>query len=559
MCAAAFEGRPWVRFYDPGVPPTLTYPQIALPEVVRQAARRYGTREGLLFFGRALSYAELDRQTDRFAAGLQALGVRRGTPVSLHLPNCPQFVIAYYGILKAGGIVVPHNPLYTEPEIAQQLTGAKVEVAVTLSLMYPRVAAASRGTGVRTIVYTGIQEYMPPLLRLLYPLKAKREGQWVAVRRAPGVRAFTEVLRSGAPAPVDVSWEEPAVYLYTGGTTGVPKAVVLTHRNLVSNMVQSAAWNARVQSGRERSMGVLPFFHSYGMTAVMNFSLWTGTPIILVPRFERKMVLDAIAKYEPTFFHGVPTMYGALLTHQALKKDDLRSIRVCISGAMGLPQEVQRTWEAASGGTLVEGYGLTEASPITHCNPLGGSRRSGSIGLPYPDTEAGIVNPETGVPLPPREIGELVVRGPQIMRGYLDNPEETARALRGGWLFTGDMAWMDADGFFYIVDRRKEMINVGGLKVFPREVEEVVYKHPAVREACAVGVPDPLKGEVVKVFLTLREGQTAPPDEIIAFCRDRLAPHKVPTTVEYRETLPKSAIGKILRRVLVSGEGGRAP
>jgi long-chain acyl-CoA synthetase len=453
---------------------------------------------------------------------------------------------------------VPHNPLYTEPEIAQQLTDAKVEVAVTLSLMYPRVAPASRGTAVRTIVYTGIQEYMPPLLRLLYPLKARREGQWVAVRRTPGVRPFSEVLRNRAPAPVDVSREEPAVYLYTGGTTGVPKAVVLTHRNLICNMIQSAAWHASFQPGRERSMGVLPFFHSYGMTAVMNFSLWTGIPIVLVPRFERKMVLEAIARYEPTLFHGVPTMYGALLAHQALKKDDLRSIRVCISGAMGLPQEVQRNWEAASGGTLVEGYGLTEASPITHCNPLRGSRRSGSIGLPYPDTEAGIVNPETGVPLPPGEIGELVVRGPQVMRGYLEDPEETARALREGWLFTGDMARMDADGFFYIVDRRKEMINVGGLKVFPREVEEVIYTHPAIREACAAGVPDPLKGEVVKVFLTVKEGKTASPDEIIAFCRDRLAPHKVPTAVEFRDTLPKSVIGKILRRMLVEGEKPRA-
>ncbi len=558
MPPAAVEGRPWVRFYDLGVPPTLTYPEIALPEVVRRAARRYGTREGLLFFGRALSYAELDGLTDRFAAGLQALGVRRGTPVSLHLPNCPQFVIAYYGILKAGGVVVPHNPLYTEPEIAQQLTHAKVQVAVTLSLMYRRVAAASRGTAVRTIVSTGIQEYMPPLLRLLYPLKARREGQWVTVRRTPGVRAFADVLRTGAPASVDVSWEEPAMYLYTGGTTGVPKAAVLTHRNLISNMIQTASWDTGLRPGPERSLGVLPFFHSYGMTAVMNSSLWTGTPIILVPRFDRKMVLETIARYRPTQFSGVPTMYGALLTHQALKKDDLRSIRVCISGAMGLPQEVQRGWEAASGGTLVEGYGLTEASPVTHCNPIRGSRRPGSIGVPYPDTDAGIVNPETGVPLPPGEVGELVVRGPQVMRGYLDDPEETARALREGWLFTGDMARMDTDGFFYIVDRRKEMINVGGLKVFPREVEEVVYKHPAVREACAVGVPDPLKGEVVKVFLTLREGKTAPPDEIIAFCRDRLAPHKVPTTVEYRETLPKSAIGKILRRVLVSGQKGRA-
>ena len=548
------EHRPWLAFYDAGVPPTLTYPKMTLPDVLRQAAATHGTQDALLFFGHTLTFADLDRLTDRCAAGLQRIGVGRGTRVSLHLPNCPQFVIAYYGILKAGGIVVPHNPLYTEHEITHQLADAGVAVAITLTMLYPRVAAAAQAAGVRTIVYTGVHEYMPPLVRLLYRLKAKRDGQWVTVRPRPEVRPFRGLLEDAAPTRVDISWDDPAVYLYTGGTTGVPKAVVLTHRNLVCNMLQTVAWDPSLGHGREMAMGVLPFFHCYGMTAVMNVSLWTGTPVVLVPRFDRKMTLDAIARYRPTLFHGVPTMYMALLNLPVLKKDDLRSIRACVSGAMSLPREVQEQWEAAGGGRLVEGYGLTEASPITHCNPIRGPRKAGSIGVPYPDTDAAIVDPETGAALPPKEIGELVVRGPQVMRGYLNNPEETRHALSDGWLRTGDMAWMDPDGFFYILDRRKEIINVGGLKAFPREIEEVLYRHPVVREAAAVGRPDPFKGEVVKVFVVVKEGARVSADEIIAFCRGRLAPHKVPVAVEFRDALPKSAIGKILRRMLAESE-----
>jgi|FaiFalDrversion3_1042247.scaffolds.fasta_scaffold00124_3 long-chain acyl-CoA synthetase len=554
---AGFE-RPWVRFYDPGVPATLEYPELSLGELLREAARKYGERPALVFFGRRVSFRELDALTDRFAAGLQRLGVQKGTPVSLHLPNCPQFVIAYYGVLKAGGVVVPHNPLYTEREIAHQLQDSGAEVAIALSLTYPRVAAAARGSRVREIVYTGIHEYMPWLLRRLYPLKARRAGQWVEVRKGPGVRPFGELLRDGALRPVEVGPDDPAVYLYTGGTTGVPKAAILTHRNLVCNCLQTAAWNSDFRPGQERALAVIPFFHSYGMTAVMNYGIWSGVTVILIPRWDLKMVLEAIRKYRPTMFHGVPTMYMALLNHPGLSRGDLRSVRVCISGAMALPQEVQRRWEEATGGKLVEGYGLTEASPVTHCTPILGHRRPGSIGVPLPDTDARVVDPESGADLPPGEVGELVVRGPQVMRGYLNRPEETAVALREGWLFTGDMAWRDPDGFFYIVDRKKEMINVGGLKVYPREVEEVLYRHPAVQEAAAIPAPDPERGEVVKAFVVLRPGMQVSPEELIAHCRRELAPHKVPRRVEFRSELPKSLIGKVLRRVLAEEERARA-
>lgn len=549
--------RPWTKFYDDGVPASLHYPELLVHQMLEGSASRHGDRSALLFFGRKITFAALDDLAARFAAGLQRLGVDRGTPVSLHLPNSPQFVIAYYGILKAGGIAVPHNPLYTEREIEHQLADSGAQVAVTLDMMYSKVAPAARRTGVRHLVVTAIQEYMPAHLRLLYPIKAKREGHWVAVPPGADVHSFAALLREGRPQPVEASPDDPALYQYTGGTTGLPKAAVLTHRNLVCNALQAAAWNAATSQPGDRAMAVLPFFHIYGMTAVLNFSIWSGLGVILIPRFDVEMVLKAAHRLRPTVFHGVPTMYMALLNRPDLRRYDLRSVRTCISGAMGLPQEVQRSWETATGGRLVEGYGLTEASPITHCTPVQGHRRPGSIGVPFPDTDARIVDPETGRDLPVGEVGELAVRGPQVMRGYLNRPEETAATLRGEWLFTGDMARMDADGFFYIVDRKKEMINVAGLKVYPREVEEVLYGHPAVREAAAIGVPEPMKGEVVKAFVALKEGATATPEELIAFCRVRLAPYKIPKAVEIRDTLPKSLIGKILRRTLADEDRGR--
>jgi len=557
MAEARVE-RPWLKHYDPGVPAHLEIPPIRLDEVVRRAARTYGDRTALVFFGRRISFAELDRLVDRCAAGLQRLGVGPGVPVSLHLPNCPQFVVAYYGTLRAGGVVVPHNPLYTEAEVAHQLQDSGAEVAITLSLFYPRVAAAARQARVREVVFTGIHEFMGPLARLLYPLKARRERQWVDVRPQPGVRPFSDLLREGTPQPVPLSPEDPAAYLYTGGTTGVPKAAVLTHRNLVANLLQAASWDPQLRPGQEVALAVLPFFHSYGMTSVLNFSMWMGATVVLVPRFDPRLVLQAVRRHRPTLFHGVPTMYIALLNTPELRRVSFRSVRAGISGAMGLPREVQRQWEAVTGGRLVEGYGLTEASPVTHCNPLYGLRKEGSIGIPVPDTDARVVDPDTGEVLPPGQVGELEVRGPQVMRGYLNRPDETARVLHDGWLRTGDMARVDEDGFFYVVDRKKEMINVGGLKVFPREVEEVLYRHPAVREAAAVGVPDPVRGEVVKAFVALREGQHATEQELVDFCRQHLAPHKVPRAVEIRPQLPKTLIGKVLRRALAEEERAKA-
>jgi len=377
--------RPWLRFYDPRVPHTLTYPQIAVPSFLDETAARFGDRPAAIFFGARLSYGSLQTLVDRFAAGLVRLGIRPGDRVSLHLPNCPQFLIAYYGILKTGAIVVPFSPLYTEREIERQLVDSGAEVAITLDLIYPRLAAVRPKTQVRAIVVTPINAYFPPLLRWLYPLKAYREGHVVRIpRNVPRFQGLLETSPMQRGVPVDP--DQPAVLLYTGGTTGIPKGAVLSHRNVVCNIHQSRAWFPQLQPGRDVVLGVLPFFHSYGMTSVMNLAVANGLATVLVPRFQIDMLLQAIAKYRPQLLPGVPTIYTAIASHPQVTRYDLRSIRTCVSGAAPLPREVQAQFEKLTGGRLVEGYGLTEASPVTHANPLEGTRKTGSIGVPFPDT-----------------------------------------------------------------------------------------------------------------------------------------------------------------------------
>jgi len=555
MAEVSLEQRPWLRSYEPGVPHTLDYPRAAVPSLLDEATAQFGNRTATIFFGATLTFRALQTLADRFAGALHRLGVRPGDRVSLHLPNCPQFLIAYYGALKAGAVVVPFNPLYVEREIEHQLIDSGTEVAVTLDLIYPRLADARPRTRVREIIVTPINAYFPVPLRWLYPLKARREGHAVPVPRARDIHRFAELLAADQPAPAaTVDPEQTAVLLYTGGTTGVPKGAMLSHRNLVSNVHQARSWFTQLRPGRDSTLAAIPFFHSYGMTAAMNFAVSTAGCLILLPRFQVDMVLQAIARYRPQIFPGVPTMYTAINSYPHVARFDLRSISACISGAAPLPVEVQAHFEELTGGRLVEGFGLTEASPITHANPIGGPRKTGSIGIPFPDTDARIVGDTAEQTLSPGEVGELAIRGPQVMQGYWNQPAETAQVLRGGWLFTGDMAKMDPDGFFYIVDRKKELIITGGMNVFPREVEEVLYAHPAVLEAAAIGTPDRFKGEAVKAFVVLRRGARATSDELIAHCRQSLAPYKVPRAVEFRPQLPKSLVGKILRRVLAEEE-----
>ncbi|MBI2973805.1 MAG: long-chain fatty acid--CoA ligase [Armatimonadetes bacterium] len=544
--------RPWLRFYEPGVPHTLSYPEIAVPQFLDDTAARHPGTVATVFFGASLTYRDLHDLAVRFAGALARLGVKPGDRVSLHLPNSPQFLIAYYGAMKAGAIVVPFNPLYVEREIEHQLIDSGAEVAVTLDLLYPRLAAVRQRTHVREVITTAINDFFPPLLRLLYPLKARREGHVVSIPAARDIHRFTALAETPAPPPdVRINPHDTAVLLYTGGTTGVPKGAVLTHRNLACNVLQARAWFTGLRPGQDTVVAVIPFFHSYGMTSAMNFSVSTATRMVLIPRFQLDMVLGAIDRYRPQIFPGVPTIYTAINSYPDLKRYNLRSITACISGAAGLPVEVQSRFEAITGGKLVEGYGLTETSPVTHVNPINGMRKPGSIGIPIPDTDARIMDPNAD------GVGELAITGPQVMAGYWNQPDETAQVLRDGWLLTGDMARMDADGFFYIVDRKKEMILTGGYNVFPREVEEVLYGHPAVQEAASIGVPDAYKGEAVKAFVVVREGQRATADDVIDYCRKHLAPYKVPRYVEFRTQLPKSLVGKILRRVLAEEERAR--
>jgi long-chain acyl-CoA synthetase len=555
----AVTERPWLRFYEPGVPHTLSYPAQPLVALLDQTAARYPEHVATVFFGAAMRFRTLHDLAGRFAAALQRLGVRPGDRVALHLPNCPQFLIAYYGALRAGAVVVPFNPLYVEREIEHQLQDSEAEVAVTLDLIYPRLAEVRPRTRLREIVVTAINDFFPAHLRLLYPLKARREGHLVRVPRARDIHRLTDLLAAPAqPRPVAVDPGDTAVLLYTGGTTGVPKGAMLSHRNLVSNVLQARAWFTQLRPGADTVIAVIPFFHSYGMTSAMNFAIAAPARLVLLPRFQLELVLAAINKYRPKVFPGVPTLYTAIINAPDIARYDLRSIQACISGAAPLPLEVQHRFEALTGGRLCEGYGLTEASPITHANPIQGRRKAGSIGIPFPDTDAAIVDLETGTrQLPPGEVGELVVRGPQVMQGYWRKPEETALALRDGWLYTGDLAKMDEDGYFYIVDRKKELIITGGLNVFPREVEEALYAHPAVLEAAAIGVPDAYRGEVVKAFVVRKPDAQVSEEEIIAHCRKLLAPFKVPKAVAFRDSLPKSLVGKILRRALMEEERAR--
>jgi len=546
-------GRPWLSSYPDGVPHTLSYPEVPVYALLDEAAQRHGAAAATHFYGARLTWAQVRHQADAFAAALASLGVQKGDRVAIMLPNIPQTVIAYFGALKAGAVVAFCNPLYTERELAHQLNDSGAGVIVALDRLAPRIRAVQGGTSIRRLILTGLTDYMPLALRVMAPfVKPDLVGK---VPREPDVYAFRELIRrhDGAepPAVAIDPVRDLALLQYTGGTTGLSKGAMLTHRNLVANVWQLRAWMQTAEEGSERILAVMPFFHVYGLTVCLNMAALLAAMLLLVPRFDVKQVLKLVHRERPTLFPGAPTMYVAINQYPGISRYRLDSIRACISGAAPLPVEVQTTFEALTGGTLVEGYGLTEASPVTHCNPLAGRRVPGSIGLPLPDTEVKIVDLETRAEeLPPGEVGELCIRGPQVMAGYWNRPEETDQVLRDGWLHTGDVAWMDEAGYTYLVDRIKDVIIAGGYNIYPREVEEVLYEHPAVLEAAVVGVPDEYRGQSVKAFVVPKPGEVVTADEIIGFCRERLAKYKVPREVEFRPELPKSLAGKVLRREL---------
>ncbi len=554
--------KPWLKFYDEGVPHSLEYPEMTVPDLLRESAQRFPDRVATIFFGGRLTYSQLQEQVNRFATALAGLGVKKGDRVAIMLPNTPQTIIAFYAVETLGAITVMTNPLYVERELKHQWTDAGVEVAVILDRLWPRVKAVREQTPVRHIIVTGLQDYLPFPKNLLYGLQARREGTWISVPREEGVLFFKELVRQHPPSPpaVTIQPDDLATLQYTGGTTGVPKGAMLTHRNLVAQVTQLRHYVFhRSEDGEECVVGVMPFFHAYGLNAVLNGSVSMASSLIVIPRFDVKTIVEAIEKERPTFFAGVPTMFVALNKYAREHKVDLTSIKTCFSGAAPLPVEVLHEFERLTGARIAEGYGLTEGTVASIINPMWGKRKAGSIGVPLPDMEARIVDVETGTQdMPIGEPGELILRGPTVMKGYWNKPEETAQVLRHGWLYTGDIATMDEEGYFYIVDRKKDMIIAGGYNIYPREIEEVLYEHPKVLEAVAVGVPDPYRGETVKVFIVLRPGESATEDEIIAFCRERLAAYKVPRLVEFRSELPKTLVGKILRRALREEELARA-
>jgi long-chain acyl-CoA synthetase len=545
---------PWHAHYAPGVPPTVEVPEVPLTRFLSDAARRFGARPAIHFYGRTIPYAELDALASRFAAALAGLGVGKGDRVAIMLPNVPQCPITYYGTLKAGAVVVQTNPLFQTEELAHQVADSGATVLVALDVFRDRIDPMFEGSGLKAVIYCGVRDFLPPLKRLLYPLKARREGMWKPFAKHPPAHDLMALLESApaAPPPTGVAADDVALLQYTGGTTGTPKGVILTHRNLVANTVQCRAWIPQIREGKARFLGVIPFFHVYGMTTCMNLAVLTAGEMILLPRFSTLEVLKTIARTRPNLFPGIQAMYLAISNHPKAGRYDLRSIEACVSGAGPLQREVQERFEALTGAQVVEGYGLSEASPVTHANPIGGTRKVGSIGLPFPSTDAKVVDPDDPArELAPGEVGELVVRGPQVMKGYWNRSEETLQTLAGGWLHTGDMARVDADGFFYIADRKKDMIKTGGENVYPREVEEVLFRHPKVHEAVVAGLPDDFLGEKIRAYLVLNPGESVTEEEIQAFCAEHLAKFKVPKEVEVRPELPKNIVGKVLRRMLV--------
>ena len=554
--------KPWLSSYDEGVPATMEYPEIRLDQLLADSAAKYPGQQAIVFGARvgsrildaAMSYQQLDDAVNRLASSLQRLGVSQGDRVAIVMPNCPQFVIAYYGILRAGAIAVPCNFLYSESELEHQLADAGAEVVCVLSPYYQKVHSIRNGAGMRHVIVTNIKEHFPSLLRLLFTLTKETKGGHRIELASPDDLWLKSLLAgpTRAPKPAEIDAHTTACLHYTGGTTGVPKGAQLTHRNLVSNALAGLVWSDALE-GQEVIIGALPLFHSYGMTSVMNMCIAGAHTMVLVPDPRDILhIMGSVSKHTATFYPAVPTLYVAINNHPQVKDFDLRSIRVCLSGAAPLPGEVQEKFQNLTGCTLVEAYGLTETSPATHVNPIG-RNKIGFIGIPWPDTDARTGEQE----LPTGEIGELVIQGPQVMNGYWAQPTETSNVLRehaevgpGLWLHTGDIARMDEEGYFQIVDRKKDMIICGGFNVYPRDVEEVLFKHPAVKEAAVIGIPDEYRGETVRAFVILSEETSATEEEIITFCREHLASYKVPASVKFRSELPKSTVGKVLRREL---------
>lgn len=554
----------WLANYPDEIQPHIDYEERPLYDYLQQDAIRYPHKKAVHFLGKELSYRELYENALKVANRLQALGLQKGDRVSVMLPNCPQGVISYYGILLAGGVVVQTNPMYTERELEHQLQDSESKIIICLDLAYPKVLKKKAQTSLQQIIVTGVQDFLPFPKNLLYPVLQKKQKKGLVVDvnyEDKATHSFMKILKEEQVIKPEIDIEpkdDLALIQYTGGTTGPAKGVMLTHYNLVANTMQTRAWMYKAKDGEEKILGLLPFFHVYGMTTVMNLSVLYAWEMIILPNFDVKQALKTIEKQKPTMFPGAPTMYIGLLNHPDIEKYDLSSIQSCISGSAPLPVEVQEKFEEKTKADVVEGYGLSESSPVTHANLIYGNRVKGSIGLPFPDTDAAILSSESGEIAEVHESGELMVHGPQVMRGYWRRPQETDQAFHEGWLLTGDIGYKDENGYFYIIDRKKDMIIAGGFNIYPREVEEILFEQEAVQEAAVVGIPDPYRGETVKAFIVTKVGQDVSEKELNTFCRKYLAAYKVPRLYEFREELPKSTIGKVLKRELIDEEKNKA-
>jgi long-chain acyl-CoA synthetase len=558
--------RIWHQFYDEGIPPNLDFESLPLSAFLERSTRDHGDATAAIFLNCRLTYRQLTDEVDRFATALAGLGVTSGTRVAIQLPNLPQTVIAFYAVLRLGGVVVMTNPLYVEREIEHQWNDAGCDVAITTDFLFAsRIAGIRSRLTVRHYIIASIPEYLRFPLNLLAPLKLRRATPplMATVAEGPGIHFMRPLIKRTPPnlpaAPIDM--DAPAALQYTGGTTGVAKGAILTHRNLSCNVQQVASWFVGAQRGKEVMLGCLPFFHVFGMTVSMNFPVHAAGAMVLMPNpRDIPLMMQSIAKHRVTLFPAVPAMFNAIINAPGLEKIDLTSVASCFSGGAPLPPDVLERFEALTGSKIVEGYGLTETSPVTHANPLNGTRKIGSIGVPFPNTDVKVVHVDDATTeVSAGEQGELLIKGPQVMPGYWNKPAESAAALTDGWLHTGDIARVDEDGYCFIVGRKKDMIIAGGYNIYPDEVDAVLMAHPAVHESATIGVPDPTRGETVKSFVVLRPGHSASADDLIAHCRRELAAYKIPRAIAFLDELPKSSALKILRRELREKELNAIP
>jgi long-chain acyl-CoA synthetase len=544
---------PWKWVHEKKYFKPFEYDDKTVVDYLERSVKKYPDNVALIFMGKKITYREMWEMVLRLAAALADYGVKKGDRVAISFPNIPQSAVSFFAVAKTGAIMVQINPLYVEREIRYILEDSGARTYIALDLLRNRIRAAAEGTAVERFIYGGIIDYLPALKKPFYKMRAKKSGMWSEFTCDENEYRFTTLLDEHAPRPTRsaVDKDDLIAIQYTSATTGLPKGVMLTHQNLAFNVRQTESIFVNSVHGQERFIGLMPFFHAYGMTLALCMAVYMGDAVILVPRFDADMLIEAISKYKANYFPGVPTMYVALLNHPKVGKMRIDTLKGCFSGAAPMPMDVIQKFEALTGGKIVEGYGLTEASPVTHANTIGGPRKPGSVGVPKLYTTARIMDIETGTrEVPIGEIGEICVKGPQVMKGYWNNPEATREVLRNGWLYTGDIGKMDEEGFFYVVDRKKDMIIAGGYNIYPREIDEVLYTHPKVKNACAVGIPDPYRGETVKAFVQLKEGETATEQEIIKYCKDNMAAYKVPKIVEFRDELPVTAVGKVLRKKL---------